>query len=863
MDKITFKQSLLAFSIATVLTACGGGSDSPSSTTGGDPGVSGVQMSGTAAKGIIIGGIVVASEIDSAGIALREVGRATTGNDGSYSLSLGSNYQGGPIIIEVTRDADTRMVCDAVAGCGTRPLISDGITDNSNPLTVEFGEEFKPSQLFMKAILAEATNGETLEVQITPYTHMAAERALNNPSSDLNAIKTAINNANSAVSQLLGGIDILRTKPVDITKSVSISAATPTAIAYAAMNAAIAQLALIVNGEPDIEAALLTLAGNFKTAGSLDATDDIGDDNKIALQEIINKAEDSLTKTGSIDTSGTLNDLKTVVTTAVSSSGGVVTPTASTSAGDSDVKKAKAFLADLRTWGVTLDSQLSTPVSAFQTQIDLADRAAALIQNDRTGEAVGLGALAIESFFLGQITSLTEFVDTTTATNPFTAGTITQATVNGVAEYRISGAKVNSGVQTIDLDMVLTVPADGAAGTVITLGVKSIVAESNAVKFMANAGTIELTLAESYTIDYAMLDLGTAAQPSAPTKLVLDLNVSLTQKTTLTSLQAVSSTVAADPITFAAALGLTIYPYTDPNGEIIDLLPGSFSASGTVSNTTGDSLDVSLSASLTDAATLQPLNPTLALDSSYADNNAGGHLISWAYTDNGNTFTYQNPNENYLVSYNPVDFSVSYDNTTIFGAAAGIDPGPYSSLIDFASQTAGGFFPNDFTFNIWVDGQGEYVRQFGFTDYSMDGHVVFLLDDVDVEFFNQTRPAKGSAGIQFAAQFDGLPPAKVSVSGNVTGFEQGNAIVSIAYGTRKLEFKASNDNASPNVEAGSLEITNQDGVKMLLTAQLLNDGIQHNEKVDITLNGKSIATVEETSNGSTRVKYIDGTIEIF
>ena len=76
-----------------------------------------------------------------------------------------------------------------------------------------------------------------------------------------------------------------------------------------------------------------------------------------------------------------------------------------------------------------------------------------------------------------------------------------------------------------------------------------------------------------------------------------------------------------------------------------------------------------------------------------------------------------------------------------------------------------------------------------------------------------------------------------------------------------LKFIAANDTAAG--DDASLEITNQDGVKLMLTGTNLNDLNLDNDGADVTINGNVIATVIGLDNGGTKVTYIDGTFEIF
>ena len=158
MYKKLIRKSLLTTAIAASigLTACGGGG-------GGASGVSDVDVSGTAAKGIINKGVVLAEELNESQEVIAIVGNATTAVDGSYSMTLSSAYQGGPVQITVSMDADTEMKCDVPAGCGTR---TDTIVDTDS--IIDFAEWYKPASLTMTALLPESVANAQVSVNVTP-----------------------------------------------------------------------------------------------------------------------------------------------------------------------------------------------------------------------------------------------------------------------------------------------------------------------------------------------------------------------------------------------------------------------------------------------------------------------------------------------------------------------------------------------------------------------------------------------------------------------------------------------------------------------------------------------------------------------
>ncbi len=831
-----FRKTLLALTIASLLSACGGGGSSDDDTQ------ADTSLSGTAAKGIIIQGLVTAAELNSdKTVKNANVGTATTDNEGSYSLTLNGSYTGGPVKVSITATSSTRMVCDATSGCGTR---TDSLTDPNGNNSIDFGEEYQPQNLNMSALLPSASNGESITVQITPFTDLAAQRALSAGVLD----DTVIESANSEVSNLLGGIDILNTPPVDITDPSELQDASPTQETYAALLAAIAELAPDDgNGQPDIEAALTALANDFAADGTFSASDTANDPNTIALAEIIQEANDALQQVGAADTSGVLNTLQDDVAAAGS---GDIDPQPSPNAGDDNITKTKAFLADLRTWGVTIGNELDTPAQAFNDQIDLADQTREVLSS-ATREAIDLGISAIIDFRDGSISSLNDFVDAS-GSNPFTVGTLSSGTGTAGTEFHLQGATVNVGNQTVSLDMTLVAPDDGSNVTSFSFGVVSILAESSMEKIVVSSGSIDVVLEQATTIDFAN------DAPLPIDTISLDFEATLTQKMVLDG--AGAPVTATDPVSFTGTVTTTLYPYIDAQDRLLSALPGSFSLGGTFSNTSGSSYDMNLTISLDNAATAQPVNTLLPLGSTYADNNNGEHLVEWSYsTVNGqDRFDYSDPYYQYSAVYVVDGSGNAYvDISQIWHGYAenSILPTSETSLVNYITNYG---FQDSSPYSVEVSGQGTYLRDnAAVADFSTGGFISYTLDEHDIVWFDDQNPATGDIGLQFEAQFPNLPAATISFTGDVTGLDEGTATMTIAYGSRQLVFSGSKD--ATNGEQVSLTITNQDGVT-LTAGNLVNLGTG---TADITINGVTVATITELGNGSIKVEYNDGTFEIF
>ena len=815
--------------LALTIGACSsGGSSSPAPSN--TPFTA--SVSGTAAKGIINKGIVTAVEIDSAGVALSTVGSAVTGIDGSYALTLGASYSGGPVQVTITIDANSEMKCDVPVGCGTR---SDGIADSNT--SIDFGEWYKPGSLSMKAIIPVASTGDVISANITPFTNMASDRAIAQGSVTAASVATA----NSEVSNLLGGIDILHTQPLDITDPTAVSDGTATAVTYAALASSVASLSPdpAAGEQVDISAALATLSNSF-TDGMIEADDagDASDDASISLQEIVDGANNVFTVINHVDNTGTITELQSDITTAESGSG-VIDPVASVTAADATLDQVKAMVADVFTWGSVIMAETEVKGNAFQTQIDLATQATDIATQEIMDQAFQ-SAVEAAIDYDGSTSVLSEIVLTDPAVS-FSSGSI--STTNGVVtiiDAVMGDATVNLSIQF---------PEDGVTySTTMTLGILSAsIMHSSGRAATINSGNLVVTLLTPYTVDYSALDLGTAVDPEVNT-MTLSIDVSLTEGTS-----------AVNPVTFSGNVGATLYASYDSTGIIDWVTPATLSLGGAVANATGDSLDFSITANVSNAATFDPVG----------DYNCGTQvctspdMVSWSYSDsNGDsvddTFVYSTPNVTETIVFNGND-TVTRTNSYYYGYS---DTNTYSAYSATSiSQYVTSYTYYNYGVYAYIDGQGDYYADTSLEDFSIDGSADGVLQYPEFVIESATNFMQATLGLNFTAQLTGLPEASISVTGTRDEFEGGYGVITIAYGTRQIEmaFDASGPTttAPDGTATGTLTITNQDGIVMTIAL----DNSQASN--DLTFNGTVYATIVEMDNGLTKISYIDGTFEIF
>ncbi len=572
-----------------MLVGCGAGENDPSPSSG----VDNVSLGGTAAKGIIKGGNVMAEELDVNGTVIAQVGNAITAADGSYTLTLDDDYDGGPIKITISADANTQMKCDVPLGCGMR---TDDIADSDT--TIDFSEWYKPVNLTMMAMVAGAVSNDTLNVNITPYTHLAARRAMAAPS----LTSAGVSEANSRVSTLLGSgrINILNTQPLDITDAAVVNGAVndngATEIAYAALSAAIVVLAdTNNNGHPNIDAVLEMLWGSF-TDGELVADDNgtATDDTTISLQEIVDGATSVFAQMNTADTSDILASLQEIIDT----SGGSVNPDPGPGTGDTALEKVKTFVGDVRTWGTVIEEETRVKGDAFATQVDLAATAADASVSTMAGPAIRNAIVAV--FRRLTHTTATELNDDAYKTGEqgdpqFESGTIAHSGgVVTITDGVIDGVTINLSVQLPDNESTVS--------SSLTATISSATLRSASTDITINNGAINATLVTPYFVDYVAVDTGTADQPDVSGGSI-SLNAQLTQK------QDDLGAELASPVTFAGTLSTTLVNAVkdETTSELSWLTPATLNMTGNISDTDGNSFDASLVANISNADSFTPV----------------------------------------------------------------------------------------------------------------------------------------------------------------------------------------------------------------------------------------------------------------
>ena len=352
MKKLPFTPKILSVAVLTVLlTACGGGGsdDAPAASA-----PTNSTITGTAVKGVLQKAKVTAYKVAD-GKKGDKLTETVTDDSGAYNIKV-SGYSGA-VILEMTTDAATKMLCDIPAGC-------EG--------DVPFGSAVSASGLVLQTILPElkATN----KTAITPFTHLAAKYAEKNGFNKAN-IEAAL----TQIADLFGLPalnDTAAVNPADLAK-----ASTPEQ-QYAIMNAAIAQLAGKV---ADISVKLNVLSAEINSKnGQLQSSGAAGLDlaDVLAAAKVVSESN-KLQNIGSA-----VKTLLAAQLELANKNTDLTEATPTTGAGLNDLAKAKAFVNSASLLLSTLQQY------GHQSFIDTATQKVNKIQNLTVGDELVIEALA-------------------------------------------------------------------------------------------------------------------------------------------------------------------------------------------------------------------------------------------------------------------------------------------------------------------------------------------------------------------------------------------------------------------------------------------------------------------------------------
>ncbi|MFT5888091.1 MAG: hypothetical protein ACI9BO_000908 [Zhongshania sp.] len=374
-----FRKLILPLAITAALVACGSDNKTATPTP--------TSVAGSSSKGIVIGGIVNAYPLTDIGTVDRTNKLAeptTTADDGSYSLTLNSNYVSGtPVYVEITAVNGTLMRCDLTL-CGT---------------TAEFGETYPLADGFAMSATLDKAAGSSVAVNITPITDIASKLTLKKIVSGASPSAAAAA-SNAQVANRLGITGGLINQPiVDITSASSVNAATKAALEYNLKSAGAVAAMLKGDSTITLEKAMENFVTQFSDGGIADKEDNGSTavtleellEEALALLEIVKKNPDVDQENSSVVASKegmTADELNAETNGSTTASQGEVPA----DVGDDGLVATKAFVEQVRNLanaGVISDDQ-----EAFADELDLASQAVSG-DSDIVAEGLGMGLHAI------------------------------------------------------------------------------------------------------------------------------------------------------------------------------------------------------------------------------------------------------------------------------------------------------------------------------------------------------------------------------------------------------------------------------------------------------------------------------------
>ncbi len=529
-----FLKKVLPVVIAAALVGCGGGGGSSTATP--------TTVSGSAVKGLVVGGDVTA--YDAAG---NVVGTAVTDAKGEYSITLAASYTGGPLRIEVQGKDGATMICDVAGGCD---VDGDGFTDNIFGATIDLDSSFK-----LKAVIP-ATTETQVKTQITALTDMAANLAVANSTGGV-LVADAVSSANSQVANMFSMTTeaLLTAKPVDITDPAAIATATVEELRSALYSAAILG-AVLKSDRPagadadDIGAALKAFADDFAANdGQLVANDDAagGDENTttVSFEDVLEQAT-ALTKEGSVSAAVTStdsaieqdisDDLDVASNDTKSPVGELTDAQPSPEATSEALQQAQAMIADLRGLAYALGAtQGNTANQEMQALVDGGDLFADKLSmaGDVTGPAADylLDALNMATAAMAgaadqytkdwqavrdgvsgaAIRTVFEDIETGISVTIAPETNSTAVTLNVLAEeLNVDGSYIGiDGINLVAVDLAFTLTQQGIEAFIDSVN------ETGTSSSGAGSLVLDATLAGSLTSSTAKLTvLNTSDQPS-------------------------------------------------------------------------------------------------------------------------------------------------------------------------------------------------------------------------------------------------------------------------------------------------------------------------------------------------------------
>jgi major membrane immunogen (membrane-anchored lipoprotein) len=805
-NSLPFKRNLsVALISSSLLFACGGSSDSGGSVVAPTP----MNITGTASKGLILGGVVTAYLINDDGSQGAVVGTATTdATDGTYELTLDDSYDGEALIIEITAVDGSQMKCD----------LSVCLADPDDAVAITFGEIYPLPTDFELSAVSSGTDSDTISINITPLTNIAAALTLDKVAGGT-APAAAAESSNYQIADLLGlDGDVTELPIVDLTDADAINGATAEALNANLKSAAVVEAALSDSADgTSLEDALDSFVTQYVDSNGVADTEGSGvDTSSVSLEEI---AEASKVLAGAMtdldgvnaedDNIGDLNAALIAEEDAAAMG--------STDANQGDVpddfgseglRAAKEFVEQVSTLNVA--AQLDG-ANTFEDEISLAgDLASGDL--DVNAEALALATTAIAE----AVDAADAALDSGTPITTYQSGNITVA-------IGISGGTPTF---TVDQDLVLQDSAGVATTSTIDLVAalafsdeivdEEVETDTGKTWDIEGEASIDLTLSGSVSTDQTSITINDGSN------VIATLTVDEEEEDLFSSTQGDGSTTDTETETAA----------------------GLFSVTG---------VDLSLSVTIAQVTSVEVTDPI----SFTGDFNIAATLLSIDYDE-----TYERE---------IIESSNTYTrNTTDNGTEIISIDGLTASLTGMFSNSS-----NSLEASVAIAGSGieetcVWDNEWTFTNDNGQGSNTNSNSD-ECSLTGETASTYGSASInvRFALDIDGIEDDVELVAAiERTGLESGVASIDLTYGGNQLDFAFDTDDI---VEVGegnttittttTATLTNHNGVVLTMT-DVETDYVDDSELSDtyittgvISHEGEEFAVVSEDGI----VTFSDGT----
>ena len=506
-----------------------------------------INVSGKAAKGLILGGIVNIHPIINGALsdALTTTSSTTSPTDGSYSIDI-PDYDGNPFIVRVSTadDGSTSMRCDLAGGCGGGVAFGGTVTLDDPDFNLD---AIMPS-------ITDPTTSVNLSVLTDTATSVALDTLASNSDITLEETMAAISNANSSVANRFGLQGDITTLPiVDLTDPFAVAAASNNILTFNLFSASIVEA--MIGGDPtlSIAEAVRDFSAQFVNDGGL-ADTETSTNTSVTLAEILSQASAIIDAIQAADTDGLTNlaTLESIIDTNQSlAENGSTDPDPGTPTDPtlSDLDKAQAMVQSLR----ELQAITFTDTEAFAERVELASNS---LDND-AGDVMQALIYAAEA--IGSASNAHSDDDTiTTFTDSDTNITVAIVTTNTDTTYDVD-TTINVGSTPVAVTVDITAidknsntfldEADGTneTSTAFTVGLDiQGTASSDYAELDITSGIVTVMAA---IIEETLTDSDTETVDADITDLTLDLNVSLSE---------VDSATTPDPITFTGNILLSI-----------------------------------------------------------------------------------------------------------------------------------------------------------------------------------------------------------------------------------------------------------------------------------------------------------------